>query len=228
MTLHGMRLRLAFPQPLQRSGFGGEELRWHGMAGPADPWPEARVHPVNSRLPSSAIRVTEDRCPHCSRAPGVGVTAPAISTNSGRFRTSFSLSTSAIAAAASDAVICSPGVHRTRTMSPGRTEIRYATRGVGPVAIKGRVAGQGLHQPGPDRVRKSPEADAVAPLNDLDHEHGAGLSTCGCVHADHWRRLLGPSSLSSAPTAYGQPRRPPVVANWSGTHPHPVSSRTRR
>src|SRR6187431_593845 len=128
-------------------------------------------------FPSSAMRVTEDRCPHCSRAPGAGVTAPAISTNRGRFRPSFSLSTSAIAAAASDAVICSPGAHRTRTMSPGRTEIRYATRGVGPVAIKARVTGQGLHQPGPDRVRTSPEADAVAPLNDLDQEHGGGLST---------------------------------------------------
>jgi len=50
-THNGMRLRLAFQQPVQRCGFGGEELRWHGMAGPADAWPEARVHPVNSRLP---------------------------------------------------------------------------------------------------------------------------------------------------------------------------------
>jgi len=49
-THNGMRLRLAFQQPVQRCGFGGEELRWHGMAGPADPWPETRVYPVNSRL----------------------------------------------------------------------------------------------------------------------------------------------------------------------------------
>jgi len=172
-----MRLRLAFPQPVQRRGFGGEELRWHGMAGPADPWPEARVHPVNSRL-------SEQR-DACDRRP----LSPLLARSwRRRDRPRHLHQQGPLPALVQLVDLCHRrGRERRRDLQPGcppnphdvagqnRNPIRHP--GVGPVAIKGRVAGQGLRQPGPDRVRTSPEADAVAPLNDLDQEHGGGLST---------------------------------------------------
>ena len=100
-----------------------------GSPRPPIPGPKLACTRSTAELPRSAIRGTKHLRPHCPRAARVGVAAPAISTSTGRRYSPLSSSTAAKAAAASAAVIGSPGVHGTHDLIGRDGDVERLLRG---------------------------------------------------------------------------------------------------